>query len=145
MSLLRGGGEERGTSSSRDVHELVEQARGSGLRVQLEVTGSPPPSPGSTVEAFAYRIVQEALTNARKHAPGTSVTVSLRHDPHDIAIRVQDDGPAGAPKDLAALGAGQGLVGMRERVAMVGGRLQAGPNPSGGFLVEAILPREAAA
>jgi signal transduction histidine kinase len=92
------------------------------------------------VELIAYRIVQEALTNARRHASGAAVDVELRYSVGDLEIRIRDNGPG--PRDGFDGGgtAGHGLVGMRERVAMVGGRLAAGPAPGNGFVVEAHLP-----
>lgn len=91
------------------------------------------------VELAAYRIVQEALTNARRHARGAAVDVELHYGHQDIGLRVRDNGPgpaAEAPAD------GHGLTGMRERAASVGGRVRIGPAPGGGFLVEAKLPGE---
>jgi signal transduction histidine kinase len=92
-------------------------------------------SPG--VDLTAYRVVQEALTNARRHAPGAAVDVELLYGEDSVRVRVRDDGPgpaAGPRHD------GHGLVGMHERVAMVGGRLKVGPAEAGGFAVEAELP-----
>ena len=94
-----------------------------------------PLSPG--IELTAYRIVQEALTNARRHAPGAAVDVELHYLHDTLRLRVRDNGP-GPPAKAAA--AGHGLVGMRERAAMVGGRLRTGAAPATGFLVEAELP-----
>ena len=93
------------------------------------------------IEVTAYRIVQEALTNARRHAPGAAVDVELRYGDADLAVRVRDNGPGPA----AAGSPGHGLLGMRERVATVGGTLRTGPAPGGGFLVEARLPVRAEA
>jgi signal transduction histidine kinase len=93
-----------------------------------------PLAPG--VELTAYRIVQEALTNARRHAPGATVDVELRYTADGLHLRVRDNGPGprGSEPD------GHGLLGMRERAAMVGGSLRAGPAPGGGVAVEADLP-----
>jgi len=98
----------------------------------------PPLDPG--VELAAYRIVQEALTNARRHAPGAAVDVELHHTGHALAVRIRDNGP-GPP--LASPDGGHGLAGMRERAAAVGGELRTGEAPGGGFLVIAKLPAEA--
>ena len=87
------------------------------------------------VELTAYRIIQEALTNARRHAPGAAVEVELRYGDDALRLRVRDEGP-GSPETAD----GHGLLGMRERVAMVNGRLNTGPADGGGFLVEATLP-----
>jgi signal transduction histidine kinase len=114
--------------------DLLEAARSAGTPVRLVLEGRVVPlAPG--VELTAYRLVQEALTNARRHAPGASVEVELHYDAEALRLRVRDDGP-GPSGD----GAGLGLVGMHERVATVGGQLTVGPADGGGFLVEARLP-----
>jgi len=97
----------------------------------------------SGVGVCAYRIVQESLSNASQHAPGAAVTVSVGHDRGAVLLRVAN-GPGG-PVDLAdpaenGHGPGHGLTGMRERVALLGGSLSAGPSPDGGFVVSAVLP-----
>jgi signal transduction histidine kinase len=96
----------------------------------------------TTIELSAYRIVQEALTNARRHAPGSRVNVELNYLGDRLAVRVTDDG-ASAPVtsiDDRTGKAGHGLVGMRERATMLGGRFSAGPRTEGGFAVRAELP-----
>ena len=114
--------------------ELLETARAAGTPVRLVLEGRVAPlAPG--VELTAYRLVQEALTNARRHAPGAAVEVELHYDADALRLRVRDDGPGPAGD-----GPRHGLLGMRERVAMVGGQLTAGPADGGGFLVEARLP-----
>ncbi len=118
--------------------ELVDDARdASGGALRLIVEGPIRPlDPG--VELTAYRIVQEALTNSRRHAPGAAVDVELRYGPDALRLRVRDNGPgAHAP---AGHGGGHGLPGMRERAAMAGGALRAGPARGGGFLIEATFP-----
>ena len=92
------------------------------------------------MELAAYRIVQEALTNARRHAPGAAVDVELHHTGHTLTVRVRDNGP-GPP--VAVPDGGHGLAGMRERAAAVGGELRTGVAPGGGFLVIARLPARA--
>jgi signal transduction histidine kinase len=115
--------------------DLLDDARQSA-HARLIVSGAPVPlDPG--VELAAYRIVQEALTNARRHAPGAAVDVELRYGA-DLRVRIRDNGP-GPAND-----AGHGLAGMRERAAAVGGTLRTGTPPVGGFLVEAVLPVEEA-
>jgi signal transduction histidine kinase len=87
-----------------------------------------------------YRIVQEALTNVRKHAgPAASATVRIAYEPRAVTVEVVDDG-RGAATSLAASGAGQGLIGMRERVEIYGGAFASGPRPDGGYAVRAVLP-----
>jgi signal transduction histidine kinase len=113
---------------------LDEMRRSSGAGARLIVTGPVVPlDPG--VELTAYRLVQEALTNCRRHAPGTAVDVTLDYGPETLRIAVRDNGPGPGPDP-----GGHGLVGMRERVDMVGGTLRTGPAPVSGFLVEAVLP-----
>ncbi|MCX5532612.1 histidine kinase [Streptomyces sp. NBC_00006] len=114
---------------------LVDEARAAtGTAVRLIVRGHVTAlDPG--LELTAYRIVQEALTNARRHAPGVAVDVELHYRESQLAIRVRDCGPGTGPGEP-----GHGLLGMRERTAMAGGTLHAGPAPAGGFLVEASLP-----
>ncbi|WP_189709255.1 sensor histidine kinase [Streptomyces anandii] len=125
------------------IEDLVEQCRGSGLPVDFRVEGTPRPLP-SGVELTAYRIVQEALTNTRKHGgPNAGASVRLVYFDDGLGLLVEDDGK-GAPHELyeegGADGRGHGLIGMRERVGMVGGTLDAGPRPGGGFRISALLP-----
>lgn len=121
--------------------ELVGRARAAGLPVALRVSGEPGPLPAG-VDLTAYRVVQEALTNAIKHASGAHATVGVRWSGEAVEIEVADTGGARRP-DGGGAGSGQGLVGMRERVALYGGELYAGPGPHGGFVVRARLPRVA--
>ncbi|MCI3279036.1 sensor histidine kinase [Streptomyces cylindrosporus] len=125
------------------IDELIEQCRTSGLPVDFKVEGTPRPLP-SGVELTAYRIVQEALTNTRKHGgPNTGASVRLVYFDDGLGLLVEDDGK-GAPHELYEEGGidgqGHGLIGMRERVGMVGGTLDAGPRPGGGFRISALLP-----
>jgi signal transduction histidine kinase len=122
------------------VNELLDEARNAaGSGVRLVISGSPAAlDPG--VELAAYRIIQEALTNTRRHAPGAAVDVELHYGPDTLRLRVRDNGPA-APAEPPR--AGHGLLGMRERAAAVGGRLRTGPANPGGYLVEATLPAKA--
>jgi signal transduction histidine kinase len=121
--------------------QLLDQTRdASGSAARLILSGCPRRlDPG--VELAAYRIVQEALTNARRHARGAAVDVELHYGDQDIGLRVRDNGP-GPGSELDSAVEGHGLTGMRERAASVGGRLRTGPAPGGGFLVEAKLPGE---
>jgi signal transduction histidine kinase len=119
------------------LDELVAGAREAGTPVRLVLTGQAGPLPAG-VDLTAYRIIQEALTNARRHAPGADVEIELCHRPDTLRLRVRDNGSG--PAGPAAEPPGHGLLGMRERAAMVGGSLRAGPADGGGFLVEADLP-----
>ncbi|WP_241661437.1 sensor histidine kinase [Thermomonospora catenispora] len=126
--------------------ELIEQHRNAGGNAELEVRGDPR-TLSTTVELSAYRIVQEALTNVRRHAPGADVRVELAYLNDRLAIRVQDSG-ANAPTmvlnpsrpDGRDGPGGHGIIGMQERATMLGGRFSAGPAQGGGFVVEAELP-----
>ena len=124
--------------SLRRVSELVEQVRGAGLDTTLEVQGEPAElAPG--VDMSAYRIVQEALTNALRYAPGASVGVKVTYG-RELELEVRDDGARSNGAAPATAGSGHGIVGMRERAALFGGELEAGPAAGGGFLVRARLP-----
>ncbi|WNF27732.1 sensor histidine kinase [Streptomyces sp. C11-1] len=125
------------------IEDLVEQVRQTGLEVDFKVEGTPRPLP-SGVELTAYRIVQEALTNTRKHGgPDAGASVRLVYFDDGLGLLVEDDGRGAAHElyeDGGADGAGHGMIGMRERVGMVGGTLDAGPRPGGGFRISALLP-----
>jgi signal transduction histidine kinase len=121
---------------------MVEEARAAGLTVELEVRGPVVGLPAG-LELAVYRLIQEALTNVRKHAPTSRAHVRLTYEPDGLRIEVRDDGgPSGAVSDtvLKAAGLGHGLIGMRERVQLYDGQMQAGPMTGGGFRVEAVLP-----
>lgn len=122
------------------LDELVGNVRGAGVTVTVDTTGTPRPlSPGTELSAF--RIVQEALSNAMRHAPGAAVHVALGYHPDRVALRVTNTVPARpAPPSP---GAGHGLLGMHERTTMLGGELATGPTPDGGYEVTAILPAAA--
>lgn len=137
------GGEYVPQPDVEQIDDLVEQCRSSGLPVDFKVEGTPRPLP-SGVELTAYRIVQEALTNTRKHGgPNAGASVRLVYFDDGLGLLVEDDGK-GAPHELYQEGGfdgqGHGLIGMRERVGMVGGTLDAGPRPGGGFRISALLP-----
>jgi signal transduction histidine kinase len=116
---------------------LVEQVRVSGLPVELRVEGEPTHLPAG-VDLSAYRIVQEALTNVVKHAHATRAEVEIRYRPDALELAIDDDGPGTSATGNGA--AGHGLIGMRERVALYGGRLDAGRRDGGGYSVRARLP-----
>jgi signal transduction histidine kinase len=120
---------------------LVDETRAAGLTVELEVEGPVVGLPAG-LELAAYRLIQEALTNVRKHAPTSRAEVRLSYEPDRVRIEVRDDGgPSGVGETvLKASGLGHGLIGMRERVQLYDGRMQAGPMTGGGFRVEAVLP-----
>jgi signal transduction histidine kinase len=122
------------------LEALVQRVRDTGTPVELTVAGRPRPLlPG--VELTAYRVVQEALTNTVKHAAGASATALVEYGTDQLRVEVTDTG--GTPGTSAASGDGHGLIGLRERVAVYGGTLQAGRRVSGGYRVTALLPLEA--
>ncbi len=125
------------TSTLARLDDLVAQAAAAGLKVETETDGAPRPLPFS-VDVAAFRIVQEALTNVTRHAGPATAMVRISYQDHDLSVQVDDDGhglpPHAAPAD------GNGIRGMRERAAALGGELQAGPRPGGGFRIRARLP-----
>lgn len=118
--------------------DLVAQAGQGELTVELEVEGEPRPL-SRTLEVSAYRVIQEALTNALKHSRGTTATVRLAYQPTELEIEVLDNGRDGAVRGTRNV-AGHGLIGMRERLVLHGGHLRAGPRAEGGFAVHATFP-----
>ena len=116
------------------MNELLDRARDTGADVRLIVHGRVAPLPAG-VDLAAYRIVQESLTNARRHAPGAAVEVELGYGEDMLRLRVRDDGPGPSGDD-----GGHGLLGMRERATVAGGSLRTGAGDDGGFVVEADLP-----
>jgi signal transduction histidine kinase len=139
--VRRGEGEDlTGPPSMARVDELARRARAAGLRVELRVSGDPGALPAG-IDLTAYRIVQEALTNAIKHAGSAQARVVVSYEPNELVLSIEDDGEG--PRDgydLSEAGGGHGLVGMRERAALYGGLLQAGRRRGGGFAVHARLP-----
>jgi len=143
LGVLRSDGDTDSSTAPQpglsDVADAVAHSIAVGLPTDLIVTGDERVVPAG-VELAAYRIVQESLTNARKHAgQSASAEIHLHYDDDALTLEITDDG-AGAMSALAATGAGNGLVGMRERVEIYGGELSAGPLDGGGFRVSARLP-----
>nr|WP_055502247.1 histidine kinase [Nonomuraea pusilla] len=127
-----------------DLDTLVRESRAVGVPVELRVTGEAPDLP-PPLGRTAYRIVQEALTNARKHAYGAPVTVDVAYSEQRVVLRVRNAAPPGRRPAEPLPGGGAGLLGLRERVTLLGGALRAGPTASGGFEVGAELPLPAGA
>jgi signal transduction histidine kinase len=138
LGVLRNNGDDGSRTpvpGLRRLDALVESVQRSGLRVELELRGVEHRLPPSA-DVAAYRVIQEALTNALRYAPGATVRVEVAVAPSSLRIEVHDDGVAGRRPP----GAGQGLLGLRERLSLHGGSLEAGPAPEGGFTVRAELP-----
>ena len=125
------------------VPSLVERVRAAGLSVELTVTGTRDLPPG--VDLAAYRVVQEALTNVIKHAGTARAAVVLEYRPDDLLITVTDDGRPGPGSPGSSGPNGRGLIGLRERIGLYGGELDAGPRPGGGWRVRARIPLEGSA
>ncbi|MCC3777929.1 sensor histidine kinase [Streptomyces sp. UNOB3_S3] len=126
------------------LEDLVGQSREAGMAVELSVEGEGRSyAPG--VERTAYRVVQEALTNVHKHAPGAKAVVRLAHRDAEVALQVENGPSDGAGTDAGLPSGGNGLVGMRERVTALGGVFVSGPTDAGGFRVSAVIPDAAAA
>jgi signal transduction histidine kinase len=127
------------------LETLVARVRAAGLPVELVVTGPPDtPMPDGVVLA-GYRVVQEALTNAVKHAVGSSAVVRVDYGADRLTIEVTDTGGGPSSSAGAGAGSGRGLIGLRERLALYGGTLRAGPRIRGGYRVEAVIPLTATA
>ncbi|MFD8899237.1 sensor histidine kinase [Streptomyces ardesiacus] len=134
-----------GTEASSDraaasVDGLVASSRAAGTAVELRRSGTERPL-APAADRAAYRIAQEGLTNAHKHAPGAPITVALRYEPDSLVVEVANGPvPAGAPAGPPAISGGQGLTGLRERARLVGGMVHSGPTPDGGFRLAGVLP-----
>ncbi|MFD7922298.1 histidine kinase [Streptomyces sp. NPDC059740] len=121
------------------LEDLVEQSRAAGMTVELSVDGKSD-AYGRGVEQTAFRVVQEALTNVHKHAPGARTRVRVAHREGELAIQVENGPSNGAASDAGLPSGGNGLLGMRERVASLGGVFVSGVTEAGGFRVSAVLP-----
>lgn len=142
LQLVRGGGDSAGTEPQHgvaDLPALADEYARAGLGIDLELDEVAARLPMG-VELSTYRIVQEGLTNALKHAPGSSVRVRLGRQGSQVAIEVRNGRATAA--EVAAVPSGHGLVGLRERVSLFGGELDVGPTPDGGFILAATLPME---
>jgi signal transduction histidine kinase len=135
-----------------ELDALVAQAAGAGVEVTVSLEGEPRRLPPA-VDLACYRVVQESLTNVVRHAGASRAVVTVSHHPDQVVVEVTDDGragsggarggragPSGGSGNGDGAGSGQGIVGMRERARALGGSLEAGPRPGGGFRVQASLP-----
>jgi signal transduction histidine kinase len=144
LGILRGGSEEQSRDPQptvADLPMLIARNRDAGLAVRLDVLGPPRALPPG-LQVSAYRVVQEGLTNVRKHADGASAVVSVHYRPAALEIEIVDDGPGARP---AGGTGGLGLIGMRERVTFFGGEFAAGTRGGSGFAVTATFPTAVAA
>jgi len=142
IRLLRAGPDDLGpVPGLDDVRRLVDDSRAAGTTVDFERTGDE--APPAAVATAVFRVVQEGLTNARRHAPGSAVRVTVATAPGEVRVRVADDGAAAGSTPPVGEGTGTGLVGLRERATLLGGTLSTGPDGSRGFAVEAWLPWDA--
>lgn len=133
---------QRAARGTAGVEPLVAAARAAGTTVELRETGEPRPLAPASDHA-AYRIVQEALTNAYKHAPGAPIGVELRYEPDSLVVEVVN-GPVAGPPPAEVVSGGQGLTGLHERARLVGGMVHTGRTDDGGFRVAGVLPYGAA-
>jgi signal transduction histidine kinase len=142
LGVLRGSGDVEASLSPQpgvsDIVEAVAESTAAGVATELVTVGEPRPLPPG-IELAVYRLVQEALTNVRKHAGTASAIVRITYRPHSVALEIVDDG-RGAATSLSGSGGGHGLLGMRERIEIYGGELWCGPRPGGGYAVRAELP-----
>jgi signal transduction histidine kinase len=142
LGVLRTGGQDTTPQPGLDeLDSLLDSARSGGVSITVTCSGEPVTLPEG-VDLSAYRIVQEALSNAMRHAPGSRVVVQVAYRPDSLALEVRNDAVASVLVGSGAreAGGGHGLVGMRERATMLGGSLEAGPTSDGGFQVSAVLP-----
>ena len=143
IGVLRAPGDETGGERPQPtlatLDALVAESREAGMKVVLDTTLDDPVGVPAATGRTVYRIAQEGLTNARKHAPGTEVTLTVRGRPGDgLTVEVRNPAPTGAVPHVP--GSGQGLIGLTERATLAGGRMHHGPTPDGGFALHAWLP-----
>ena len=143
LGILRGAAEVDEVLSPQpglsQVESLAARVSQAGLPVEVTVEGAPVALPPS-VDLSAYRIIQEALTNALKHAGPAHATVKISHFPDSLELEITDDGQGASGEGAGDYQGGRGLIGMRERVALFGGELSVGPRSGGGFRVHVRLP-----
>jgi signal transduction histidine kinase len=141
LGLIRGDGVAGREPQPRaaDIETLVRKARDTGVPVEFGVHGDPPPLPAA-VELSMYRIAQEGLTNAMRHAPSAPIRVCISYREQSVLVEVINEAGQGAAPGTGWRGSGRGLIGLGERVAIFGGQLDAGPRPDGGWRLAATLP-----
>ena len=139
VGILRTAPDEDRSPSAADLAALIAESTGVGTPAELIEEGDPALA-SPVVGRTAYRIVREALTNVRKHAPGARVTVAISYGESGVRLAVRNTAPPGPAADLSRTGSGLGIAGLRQRVELVDGTLAAGGTPDGGFCVQATLP-----
>ncbi|NGN62710.1 two-component sensor histidine kinase [Streptomyces sp. A7024] len=127
------------TGTRADLEALMEESRGAGTPIELDWQGPDLDRRDAQVRRAVHRVVREALTNVHKYATGAAVTVAVTHTEDQVAVRVRNE-PPDFPADRPELSTGRGLTGLRERVELLGGSLDAGVRPEGGFQVHAVMP-----
>ncbi|MDX3431814.1 histidine kinase [Streptomyces sp. ME01-18a] len=134
------GGDDPGAPSRgvAGIDDLAETSRKAGTAVEIRRSGEVRPL-ATTADHAAYRVVQEGLTNAHKHAPGASISIGLRYEPDSLVVEVAN-GPVAEPMPSGVASGGQGLTGLEERARLVGGMVHAGPTADGGFRLAGVLP-----
>ncbi|MDG4863816.1 histidine kinase, partial [Streptomyces sp. T-3] len=130
------------TGTRADIEALVEESRRGGIPVDFDWEGPDLDIREARVRRAVHRVVRESLTNVHRYAAGAHVTVAVTHTDEQVGIRVRNGLPPTPPSVTTGLGSGRGLTGLRERVTLLGGFLEAGATPSGGFLVEAAIPAD---
>jgi signal transduction histidine kinase len=140
VGILRTAPEDDQTPSTSGLDALIAESTAVGAQAELVEQGDPALA-SPVVGRTAYRVVREALTNVRKHAPGARVVVQVSYEESQVRLTVRNDPPAGrAGTELAATGSGLGIASLRQRIELVHGTLRAGPTPDGGFCLEATMP-----
>ncbi|WP_030243076.1 histidine kinase [Streptomyces sp. NRRL S-350] len=130
------------TGTRADVEALAAESRGGGIPVELSWDGPDLTDRAAQVRRAVHRVVRESLTNVHRYAAGARVSVAVTHTDDRVDVLVRNGRPPAAPEAATGLGSGRGLVGLRERVALLGGTLEAGPTPAGGFAVTARIPAQ---
>ncbi|MFI9081208.1 sensor histidine kinase [Streptomyces sioyaensis] len=132
------------TGTRSDIEALVAESRGVGVAVEFSWAGDDLDAGPARVRRAVHRVVRESLTNVHRYAAGAHVTVAVRHTGEQVEVRVRNGVPPVSPAATTGLGSGRGLTGLRERVALLGGTLEAGATPGGGFSVTADIPADPA-
>ncbi|MFG3118026.1 sensor histidine kinase [Streptomyces sp. NPDC048197] len=128
------------TGTRADIEALIAESRSGGIPVEFSWEGPDLDARPARVRRAVHRVVRESLTNVHRYAAGAQVTVTVRHGDALVEVRVHNDVPPVPPAATTGFGTGRGLIGLRERVTLLGGDLEAGRTPDGGFAVAADIP-----